>query len=109
MASYFPPTTCEYNQALQAIVGLQAKYAQRAFKVGRCAGGDADTLSSRLEYRSAQAIHGVWKGSKGKCATMEQALIAWGLRYFPNLCQNQQVGGGPQSDDPEHLVYAVFW
>ena len=109
MVTYYEPSQQDYDQAWQDFRGLLRRYRGRAFKIGRCAVADANRLSTRSEYQDASAIHGVWAGSKGKCATMEDELILWAMQKLADLCLNEQVGGGPQSTEEEHVVYVVFW
>ena len=70
---------------------------------------DAAKLPYRDPYKGAKEIIGLWLGAKGKVAEFERKMIDYCKKRNPKLCQNELDGGGPQSDDPVHVVYVVFW
>ena len=109
MTTYYEPSCVDYDEAGTAFSQILNGFPCRPFVVGRCALVDGPSLSSRPEYADAQAICGIWRGSKGKSATMEKKLIRWSRKCLPDLCKNQKEGGGPQSNELEHLVYVVIW
>lgn len=109
MTVYYAPSTRDYAAVTRALEQLFRKYPRVPFQIGRCAEVDADKLEYRVSYQDASAIHGIWSGSPGKCATLEVEITAWARANHPDLCQNQKHGGGPQSGEQVHLVYVVFW
>jgi len=109
MIVYYEPSDLEYEEAFVKFQALLAKHTGQEFKIGRCVLVDAESLTSRAEYNDAEVIHGVWSGSRGKCAVLEKDIILWAMENYPDLCMNKQGGSGPQSEEAEHLVYVVFW
>lgn len=109
MVTYYEPSATEYKEGKEALDLALEVHPGQQYQIGRVAEPDADKLPYRDKYKNATEVFGLWLGAKGKVAVFEREMILYCKDRAPELCRNQQYGGGPQSDHPTHLVYVVFW
>lgn len=110
MTVLYEPTDMEWEKAKRDFAAA-VDGNDREFKVGRCAQVDFNqaTLFARPMYRDADDAQPIFTGSKGKAAVIEEAFIDHAKSNYSDRCLNEKVGGGPQSDEPDHVVYVVRW
>lgn len=76
-----------------------------AFIVGRCG---TTVCDERWSKYAPGPVFTIETGSAGVVSWLEVDLTEIGMNEFPRRCRNQQVGGGPQSDELKHTVYVKF-
>ena len=102
----YRPADAEIKAALRDFFRLVNDDA-RPFKVGRCADVDFEGLWNREEYSPAHDITRVFVGSAQEAVWLEIGLIRVGWEKYPDRSLNDQLGGGPTSEEEEHCVYVV--
>ncbi|MCC6651542.1 MAG: hypothetical protein IT348_10385 [Candidatus Eisenbacteria bacterium] len=110
MTTYYEPTEPEWFEAAQQF-SAAVDSNERDFKVGRCAAVDftESALFSRPMYQDADDAQPIFTGSKGKAAVIEETFIEHAIQRYQDRCLNEKIGGGPQSGEPDHVVYVVRW
>lgn len=79
------------------------------FKVGRASARGFDALAHRKMYLGSSIIHELTRTSRDGAALIEEELTHYACNRYGSRVRNQQVGGGGQANDHEHVVYLVQW
>lgn len=102
----YSPTAAEVRGAVARLTKVIAS-TRRCFKIGRVGASSFPGLPYAERYADLydDGPHLLFLGSVGKVAYMEEHLIDYALTKHEHRCDNQQVGGGGQSLDENHVVY----
>ena len=108
MTEMLEPTDGEKAKVLLTFSEMIERF-QGAFKIGRCAVANFDSLDKRADLTGALKIKNLFIGSKRRAAWVEQWLAAKGMEQYPARCANEPHAPHPEVTADANVVFVALW